>query len=684
MTAEISRAWKAPALSRMRSGSVFAAPFLPAALLAGCWVWWASVQGGYFGRDWYPTALGTVLLAMAIALATGRLVPPGRMIRLTIGLLGGFVALSFASMLWAGSPSAAWEASDKLLLFLATAWCLALLPWRIGPATAFIGAWALGIALVCGLALRRVPGDADLGGLDTVARLASPLGYTNATAAIAWMAFFAALMVSYRRGVPAVIQAAFLAVAAFLLEFGLIPQSRGAVGGILVALVVVIAFSADRLRLLLRLAILGGLLLLALDPILDVQTAADAQRGMAAAVEDATTRILITLPIAIVAGALISLLEGWVDRDSDRSRKVDEATRIAGIALLGLVAIALIVSAGRLAGEVSDRWEQLTSESFVDLKDERGTRFRTLDTQGREDAWRVALDLFEEKPVLGIGAGNYEREHTTRRRALRHSRYVHNIYLRSMAEAGSVGTLLLIAFMIAAVAGMVAGMRRMDRATRTVVAGCLAVATLFFVQASVDWLEEFPAIGAPALGLLFVGLRLAGPPVPEPVFGRALSPARTIGLCAVGLVAFLALALPYLATKWEERAFQSYRTNLQSAYADLDRARDANPLSVRPWIAEGTIAIYVQDPARAKRAFRRSLEIEDNWYAHLELGLLYGETGRFSAAEREILAARSLNRVDVFLGHALRRVRRRKPVDALRFNERLLKETRAGFTRPAG
>jgi hypothetical protein len=668
----------------MRAGSVFAAPFLPAMLIAACWVWWASVQGGYFGRDWYPSALGAVVLAMAVAIATGRLLPPGRATRVALLALGGLVSVSFVSMLWAGSPAAAWEASDKLLLFLATAWCLALLPWRITPATAFLGAWALGVAVVCGLALHRVPGDADLGGLDTVARLASPLGYTNATAALAWMALFAALVVSYRRGVPAAIQGCFLAVAAFLLEFGLIPQSRGALGAVVVAAVVMLALSADRLRLVVRLVLLGGLLALALDSILEVQNAADVQRGMAGAVEDATARILITLPIAVAVGFIVGLVEEWVDRDEGRSHRVEEASRIAGIAALGLLAIALVVSAGRLGGEVSERWDRLTNESFVDLKGDQGTRFRTLDTQGRTDAWRVALDLYGEKPVLGVGAGNYDREHAARRESLRHSRFVHNLYLRVMAEAGTVGLLLLVVFVVAALVGLVGAIRRVDRATRTVIAGCLAVTTLFLLQAAVDWLEEFPAIGAPAIGLLFVALRLAVRREAQPLSNRTISPLGTVAVCTVGVLAFAALALPYLATKWEERAFATYRVDPQAAYADLDRARAANPLSAGPWLAEGTIAIYVQDPARAKHAFRRSLELEENWYAHLELGLLQAETGRFSAAEREIRAALRLNKVDVFVRRALRRVRRRRPVDALRFNERLLERTRAGFTRPAG
>jgi tetratricopeptide (TPR) repeat protein len=667
----------------MRAGSVFAAPFLPAILVASCWIWWAGVDGGYFGRHWYPAALGTVLLAMAVTLATGRLLPPGRAMRVAIGLLIGFVALAFLSMAWAGSPGAAWEASDKLLLYLATAWCLALLPWRVNPATAFVGAWALGIAIVCGDALLAVPDDADLGGLDTIARLASPMGYTNATAALAWMAFFPALVISYRRGVPPVIQAAFLAVAAFLLEFGLIPQSRGAVAAVVVALVVLVAFSADRPRLVLRLVALGGLLLLALDPILDVQSAADVQRGMAQAVEDASARILLTLPVAVGIGFLIALAESWVDRDLERSNAVDRAARYMGIGLLGAALVAASINAGTVAEEASDRWERLTNESFVDLQGQQGTRFRTLDTQGRTDAWRVAVDLFEENPAVGVGAGNYEREHTARRKSLRHSRYVHSLALRSLAEAGVVGTLLLVGLLLAAILGILAGVRRMDRRTRTVIAGCLAVTAFFLVQASVDWLEEFPALAAPAIGLLFIAMRLAAPVTPEPVGRRLLSPPAAALVCALGVVAFVALALPYMATKWEERAFSRYRSDLAGAYADLDRAKAVNPLSIRPLIAEGTIAIYVQDPARAKRAFRQSLEIEENWYAHLELGLLYAETGQFSAAERQISIARDLNRVDVFLRPALRRIRRRQPVDALRFNRRLLEETRAGFTRPA-
>ena len=254
-----------------------------------------------------------VALAFAVAAGTGHLLPTVRAARLGLLFLAGFVGWTFLSMLWAESQGASWEAAAKLLMVLAGCWTLSLLPWTANRASAFVGAWAVGVAVVCLVALLQAPGAADLGGLRTVGRLTAPTGYTNSVAALAWMSFFPALLLSFRAGLPAAVQGIGLGAAVFLLQFGLLPQSRGALVAMVLATLVLVAASPDRLRLLLRLAVTGVLLALSSQAILDVQQAADVRRGVEPALNDATGAIAITT----LAGALLGAVIGWCERWTD-------------------------------------------------------------------------------------------------------------------------------------------------------------------------------------------------------------------------------------------------------------------------------------------------------------------------------------------------------------------------------
>ena len=65
---------------------------------------------------------------------------------------------------------------------------------------------------------------------------------------------------------------------------------------------------------------------------------------------------------------------------------------------------------------------------------------------GRADYWRVAAGMVGRAPVLGTGAGSFERYWTQERSAPHNARDAHNLYLEALAELGPAGlTLLLVA-----------------------------------------------------------------------------------------------------------------------------------------------------------------------------------------------------------------------------------------------
>ena len=75
-------------------------------------------------------------------------------------------------------------------------------------------------------------------------------------------------------------------------------------------------------------------------------------------------------------------------------------------------------------------------------------RFFTLSSHGRVRLWRTALDQYEHHPVLGAGAGTFDRFWLRDRNAAFIAHDAHNLYLETLAELGPVGLGLLAAFLL--------------------------------------------------------------------------------------------------------------------------------------------------------------------------------------------------------------------------------------------
>ena len=124
-------------------------PFLPAVPVVAAWILWGHYHGGYFARSWYPGALGALALLVALVVARRRVLPASRPVALALGLLMGLVAWSYLSLLWSDTPGDGLTASNKFLLYLLSAWILALLPWTPRAAAVMLGAWVAGVTAVC-------------------------------------------------------------------------------------------------------------------------------------------------------------------------------------------------------------------------------------------------------------------------------------------------------------------------------------------------------------------------------------------------------------------------------------------------------------------------------------------------------------------------------------------------------
>jgi O-antigen ligase len=647
------------------------APFLPAALVLAIWIVFIPLDGGYFPSVWYPAAILSVALLAAVAFGARRWWPAWRPAGLALGLLIALAVWSFASMLWAVTKGDAWDASNQWLLYLAMAWLVALVPWRPRPAYAFLGVWAFAMAVVCAGELLSALGASHLEHFFLEARWQQPTGYANAAAATGAMACWPALMLASRRGVPAWLQVVFLAVAVFLVEFALLPQSRAALIAVVPALVVFVALSPDRARAAVRLAIVAVALAIAGGPIWHVFGVGEAARPLRPALQDATRAMLLSIAVAVVAGTLVAIAERRF-HPSARVRLAGHRGAIAAAVCVAIAAAGLAVARGGDATTyIGDRWADFTSNKEQD-PDPNPSRIFQRTSDKRYDYWRVSVAMFRDAPVGGVGAGGFERVYTQERLHPKPSRSAHSIWMRSIGETGAVGTALLVALVAVLAAGLLRARRRLDDRGRAIVAACAAVGTYFAIHASFDWLELIPALAAPAIALPFLGLGLAAPaPVPEPAAerSRVRLPGWLKGLVGgvLAVAAVLSLAAPYASVRYVDAA-RTASSDPAVATRDFSRAAWFNPLSAEPRIAAGQIAVGGGRYADASREFEQALEVEDGWYPHFELALLHSRGGRFARARREIAVARALNPPDLLLKKASDLIAERKRLDPRRVN----------------
>jgi putative inorganic carbon (HCO3(-)) transporter len=91
-------------------------------------------------------------------------------------------------------------------------------------------------------------------------------------------------------------------------------------------------------------------------------------------------------------------------------------------------------------------------------------RFDSLSSSGEEvatrtDIWRAAIDIWEQHPLFGAGAGSFPTEYAEARipgkqylpnRRIQPPPHAHNVFLQELAESGLVGLLALLAILILA------------------------------------------------------------------------------------------------------------------------------------------------------------------------------------------------------------------------------------------
>jgi hypothetical protein len=326
--------------------------------------------------------------------------------------------------------------------------------------------------------------------------------------------------------------------------------------------------------------------------------------------------------------------------------------------LVNPVAAALAVLAIGGAIAVGGRaWDRFSS-SDVQFPDRPEQHFSDFSGAGRHDFYRVAIDAFGEKPLLGTGAGTYQfswEEHRSIELPLHNA---HSLYLEAFAELGLVGGLLVLGLVAMLLWTGLQAWRAAPHPARERYAALLAVALTFAVGAAFDWFWELPDLGAvfflatavlvaarcaqlaPASGRRSVlpgnGASLPGD---EGRFGFAVA-----GL-ALAWIAAAALIGPLLVDR-EIGASQraAAAADLTSAVDHAETARSIEPFAASPYVQLGLLAELNGDYATAKERLTQAIDREErNWQLYYLRSRVEKKAGETAAAEADLRHARELN-----------------------------------------
>jgi tetratricopeptide (TPR) repeat protein len=657
---------------------------VPALAAVALFVAWGGEEAGYPLTHWAPG--GLIMLAL-LALALGALglragdAPP--LLRLALGALAAYVAVSFLSITWAAAPAEAWEGANRTLLYLLVFALFAWWPMSSAGAALVLCAWVLAMAGLATYVLLHVSGagGAALRGYLTEGRLVYPAGYANASAAQWLMAAWPAVLLAATPRLPSWLRGALSGSAVVLAGVALLSQSRGSLYATPILLVLVFVALPGRLRTYAALVPVAGGIAVATPSILHVGDRLHAGRVDPTQLHRATVAILAAGVVVALVVAVAANYERRVALSAASAARVRRGVTAIAIATL-LAAIAGVWAAvGSPLARVEHAWNTFTSPLGY-AANSSGSRLTSGFGSQRYDFYRVGLDEFLHHPLVGIGVDNFQQQYLLHGRSQETPHYPHSVELRALTETGLLGSSIALAGLLAALAlglraARPAAFRARDPLAAAVAGAALTGFAYWLVHGSFDWFFEFAGLGAPAFALLGIACSQrmrgdtvlasprasapAGPAegdVAERVPGDAGRQARAERvpagagrqarlvrgrwrrwlskrriLVTAALVAALAAALsfiaPWLSGLEMDSAARIWPRSPVAAYARLEDAAELNPLSDQPQLLAGSIALRFGDLSRAKHEFSLALQrVHGDAYATLELGAIASAQGR--------------------------------------------------------
>jgi hypothetical protein len=617
----------AEAAPRARASSRLGVGAGTAALVAFALTALVSAQGGYFPTSWgwsstaFLWVLGVWLVARARTDA-----------RLTDGVFLTLLSLLIAwvglSTIWSTDPSqTVLELERGLVLVSGCAAFLALARREAVPRLVLGVLTAIMLVSTYGLATRLFPNR--LGTYDPIAvyRLSEPIGYWNGLGIFAVLGILLAvgLVAAQEGSTPG---RALAGVALVLLPVTLFfTYSRASVLSLGLGFAATIALSPSRLRTLAAAASFAPAPALAIFLGSRSKALTHQHATLAAAVHDGKRLALVlVLLAALAAGAAIAfpIVASMVSPDSRTRRSV-------GVAI-GLIAIA-VVAGGLVRGGGPVHVAKRAYRSFIAPPPTNtvnlNSRLLNLSGNGRSELWHYAWKTYKAHPLLGTGAGTFERAWQRNPTASFKVRDAHSLYLETLEELGPIGLGLLVSVLAVP---LVAGVRMRRTALVPAVVGSYVA---FVAHAGADWDWELAGVTLTPLVIGCISIVAARKEVATPLGSRTrvLAVAAAVVLAA-GAAGGLLGNLP-LSRSTDDTAAGRY----QSALTEAVRARRWQPWSPDPWIAQGEAELGLGDRVAALASFRTAIAKDDReWRSWLDLAL----ASRGAARRRALAHARRL------------------------------------------
>jgi UDP-GlcNAc:undecaprenyl-phosphate GlcNAc-1-phosphate transferase len=613
----------------------------------------------YDASVWAPIGLG--LVAASAVGVVARPTRPSGPAALALGGLLGLGVWSLVSTAWAESVESAVVSGNRWLAYGALLLLLLVLLRSQQRSAMLLAAAGLGVAAVAISVLARLLGG-DPGTLFLGGRLNSPLGYINGEGCLFVMGFWLCLAAAEAR--RALVAGPAAGMATLMACLALLSQSRGTALAMLGSLIFVVALAPGRTRRVYGLLMVAAGVAAATPNLLHVYDHTVAG-SVPAAIGHAAGRSALLAALAVgIAWALLTW--AW---ELLPAHGISRARRAGAWLLVVPLLLALAVAAGsahRIEHDTRDQWHSFThlaAPSAGGSSSSSTSQSRLLSGAGnRYDYWRIAWRVWREHPVLGVGAGNYQRSYYQQRATTEDIQQPHSIELQTLSELGVVGLLLLAGF----IAGIAWGVVRMRRAagrsplTRSLMVGAVGAFVAWLVQTSVDWMHLLPGLTAVAIAATAVlvrshGPRAAGATARGSRLARTLTsrPALALGASAIVVTLVIAgasLSRQGLAGIYRARAQNELAAEPAAALADANRSLEIDADTVETYYAKAAALARFDQAAGAEATLRQALAHEpDNFVTLTLLGDIAVRERRLQTAAREYTRAHRLNPRDLTL-----------------------------------
>jgi len=586
-----------------------------------------SDHGGYFPTSWGWAALVLAWLAL-VALAARAEVRLAWPELATLAAVAGLAAWTLLSFLWTGSQTESGLVFERTLVYVAGV-AAALVVVRSSSYRALVGGVWGGTLVVCGFGLltrlfsARFHGSAGIAG----DRLERPLGYWNSFGLLAAVGVVLALGLAVHGRAPLTRALASASVvplsAALYFTF-----SRGAWLALGLALVFLIAVDPRRLQF-----VAGGLFV-APWPVLGVLLASRQASLTAAGAlgphaitegRHLAGRLAVLMLVAAAAALPLSRAVRVVARPA-YERSFALAAALASVVVL----VGIFAAYGSPVSIAKRGWHAFNAPP-ADVQGSLNARLSSFSGSWRVDLWRVALDDWRAHPLLGSGAGTYQRQWLLRRTTGSPVINAHSLYLETLAELGPVGLVLVLALFAIP---LLAAHRARERPLVPVTAAALVA---FLVHAGVDWDWQLTAVGLAAVFLAVALLAASRSELPVVRLGTRGRLAFGTGVLAVAVLAGIGL-VGNRATAASANAVLV--RNYARAESQARRAIDWEPWSSAGWQALGDAQYQQGKVAAARASYGRALAKDRaNWELWLDVAL----TSRGAAQTRAAREAQRLN-----------------------------------------